>query len=418
MVTIASRIVAKLRTKYPTAIRELDLLDELPTGKLFAELRMAALLHDIGHGFLSHVSEGIYKWHPDFRELKKEERFSHAKASEIFTYLIITSDPFRKLFETYVLPAVPKVELDSIANLVMGKARPEEFFVAQIINGALDADKVDYISRDAFYSGISTTIDIDRLFNDLILHRYPSGLNSLVLSGPIPLERILFSKILLYTTIYYHQKVKAADCMVEGLLEYVNETGNTLYGYEFKDPTDFLRITDNEFFSRRAPSKSDSYIQSVVDNLTSRRLLQRCLVLSRETLEDYESQVYFLNRLSKAPPNLVRELRQKIMDEVGKKVSCSIHDIWVSLPEQPSLREASQTLALQPGESQPVKINDIFPLDGWLRAFSNNKWRGYVFAPENARSAVYEAAKKVLEDYGIRLNAKSSAYAHISVEAE
>jgi HD superfamily phosphohydrolase len=415
MVTVVTRLLSKLRERHRDSMGNEPLCSE-PRGR-HAELRLAALIHDLGHGFLSHVSEEIYKSDPEILELQRLAQFSHAKASEIFAYLIVTSPAFQNFFNNTVPTYVPEVNLEVVANLIVGKADPKEHYLAQIINGSLDADKIDYISRDTFYSGVTTTIDVDRLFNDLSIYGYQSGLQTLVLSGPLPLERILFSKMLLYTTIYHHQKVKAADCMVEGLLEYVHETeGASILGYSFKDPIDFLRVSDTDLFSAHASSATDPFKKKTICNLISRNLLQRCLVLSRETVDNYGSEGYYhLNKLSKSPKQL-RELRQKIVDNLPSGTNCNIHEVWLCLPEQPSLREASQTLALLAGEKEPVKLNDIFPLDGWLRAFSDNKWKGYVFAPAHAQSAVHKSAREVLESLGLRLNAKSSAYAHVESE--
>lgn len=416
MATIVTRILTALRERHRDLIPQAG--PNEPEGLSFSEPRMAALLHDIGHGFLSHVSESIYKSDREILELQRREQFSHAKASEIFTFLMVTCQAFAEFFEAHVKKYVPHVNLNRVADLIIGRAEPLNYYLAQIINGALDADKIDYISRDTFYSGVATTIDVDRLFNDLSIYSYESGLKTLVLSSPLPLERILFSKMLLYTTIYHHQKVKAADCMVEGLLEYIQEHDSaSLFGYRFCDAIDFLRISDADLFGQGAINEDDSFVTSTLYKLRNRDLLQRCLVLSRETVDNYASEGYYsLNKLS-GSPKLLRELRQKIVDALPSGTSCNVHEVWLCLPEQPSLREASQTLALLPGVQEPVKLNDIFPLDGWLRAFSDNKWKGYVFAPRHVQTKVRDAAKAVLEDLGIRLNAKSSAYAHVETDS-
>ncbi len=332
----------------------------------------------------------------------------------IFCYLALDTPKFRDFFESEVVPKAPDgVNLNTILGYITGKATPEKHFCAQIINGAIDADKIDYISRDTFYSGISTTIDVDRLFNDISLKTLSDGRRTLVMTSSTALERLLFSKVLLYSTIYHHQKVKAADCMIEGLIEYIRESdSSSLFGFRFNDPLDYLRVSDNDIFSNSALRNDDEFVQKTISNLLNRKILRRCLVLSRVTIDNYEGSAYELNRLSQSS-GLLRQLRQKIVDALPNGTECSVHDIWISLPQQPSLREASQTLVISPvGEIQT--LNQFFPLDGWLRAFSDNKWRGYVFAPVEIQKEVNSAAKKVFSDVlDIQLNAKSSAYAHV-----
>jgi HD superfamily phosphohydrolase len=417
--TVVKRFFRKIKEKHQTGIDGLEPLNDDPAFGLLAEIRLAALLHDIGHGIFSHVSEAIYKSDTEISEILKDPEFNHVKPSELLTYLIILSNSFRKFFETYVADQVKNVNLDAIANLIVAKATPDRYFCAQIINGALDADKIDYISRDTFYSGIGTTIDVDRLFNDLTVLRIPTGQNALVITNAMALERLLFSKVLLYATIYHHQKVKAADCMFEGLIEYIQESPDVaLRDCKFNDPIDFLRLSDNDVFANISVTRTDSFVEKTLSNLRNRNLFQRCLVLSRETIDNYETAVYQLNRLAQSPSAL-RDLRQEIVSSLPESCRCTVHEVFISLPQQPSLREASQTLVLSPLGNKLSKVKDLFPLDGWLRAFSDNKWRGHVFCPSELQSEVNKVAKKVLFDrLGITLNAKSSAYAHADVSED
>ena len=62
-----------------------------------------------------------------------------------------------------------------------------------------------------------------------------------------------------------------------------------------------------------------------------------------------------------------------------------------SLPILPSLREASQIFILT-APNNPIPLNDRFPLDGWLRTYAVNQWRGYVFCPPHVQQIVHDAA--------------------------
>lgn len=305
----------------------------------------------------------------------------------------------------------PSLNLGTIADLIIGKSKPPYRYCAQIINGSIDADKIDYISRDTFYSGINTTIDVDRLFNDLSLELI-DGDSVLVITSTTPLERLLFSKVLLYSSIYHHQKVKAADCMVAGIVEYLTENSVHLCGLDVSDPINFLRITDEAFLAAANFSTEDPFVRTRIRALLYRDLPHRCLVLSRATVNNYEGTVYGLNRIAQFSSEM-RALRQAIVETMPADQRCSVHDVWVSLPPQPSLREASQTLVATSG-SELISLDHLFPLDGWLGAFSDNKWRGYVFGPYHLRDAVSKAARSVLKDkLGIELNAKALTYAHL-----
>ncbi|HXY79356.1 MAG TPA: HD domain-containing protein [Candidatus Bathyarchaeia archaeon] len=410
---VVRRFVRKLRERLKESETSLKSGQYEIPDSLLQQLRLASLLHDCGHGFFSHVSESIYKWTPELTELRHKQEFSSAKPSEILSYLILKSPTFQQFFENHVRPLAPQAKLDFIADLILGKAPPDTYFAAQIINGSLDSDKIDYISRDALYAGVNTTIDVDRIFNDISLIRTEPQVLTLVLDGVLPLERLMFSKVVLYSSVYHHQKVKAADCIVEGLIEYLRESGKKLCGFSFDAAVDFLKVTDFDLLSAGAVQSCDAYTRAMLLRLQQRNLLQRCLVLSRETIENYESCAYFLNRVGQSPEEL-RKLRDRIVQKTKREIP--VHEVWISLPEQPSLREASQTLAIRPGDDQPVRVSDIFPLEGWLRAFSDNKWKGHIFAPPEHSEVVARAAKEVLGEMEVRLNSRSHAYAHVSLE--
>lgn len=414
MVTITSRLMQKLKERhYRDEIPGFGPLPDDPRSTAFAELRMAALLHDCGHGFLSHASEAIYRWYPEIAAVRQQEAFTHSKPSEILAYLIVTSPTFRQFFSDVASAHNISLDIDLIANMILGRAIPSHQFLADIINGALDTDKLDYISRDSLFSGVTTPIDIDRLFNELSIFSFANGVNTLVISSALPLERIMFSKVLLYTTIYHHQKVKAADSMVESALEYVKESGDRFLGSRFGSAVDFLRFADHDVLSSNLAASTPVLVKRLIDDLMGRRIWQRCLVLSKYTIDNYDSHVpYFVNRLSQSR-TAVRDLRGQIARRLPNADDQSVYNVWVSLPEQPSLREATQTLALVAGQQQPEVVNSLFPLDGWLRAFSDNKWKGYVFGPAEMQAQVAEAAWAVLSEMGFRLNANSVYSAHV-----
>lgn len=72
-----------------------------------AEVRMAALLHDVGHALFSHASEDVYKWRPEIREILETEEFANANAQEVLSHLIVTSKAFAEWFKENVLKPYP-----------------------------------------------------------------------------------------------------------------------------------------------------------------------------------------------------------------------------------------------------------------------------------------------------------------------
>lgn len=161
--TIAGRILeALLRRQQPDHSGPISPVAEI-------EVRFAAILHDIGHGVFSHLSEETFKDFPEVERHLEEnpEQFDKESSHEMIGYLIVTSPSFREYFEKYIIKAYglyPDISIDRIASSIVPAGRRDEHFGWQtnIINGPFDADKFEYLQRDAYFSGLKIGIDLDR----------------------------------------------------------------------------------------------------------------------------------------------------------------------------------------------------------------------------------------------------------------
>ena len=178
-----------------------------------AELRLAALLHDVGHTFFSHLSESIMQSH--FRDLyiaaKRATQFKgrNLGLAEINSYLIVKSGRFSSFLDKVVhhYPGFDKLNLDNVAQIVIGTPVDELAFMGNIITGPFDADKLDYLVRDCYFCGIRADVDVERVLVSAALldrDRFPltkpewSKRYLVMLSaGESILEQITFNRMLL-----------------------------------------------------------------------------------------------------------------------------------------------------------------------------------------------------------------------------
>jgi HD superfamily phosphohydrolase len=170
----------------------------------------AALLHDIGHGPFSHSLEEILRAiHPN---LPSDQQFNH----EDMTLRLIEEN-------TQVNEALKscKDDLpDRIAQFFVKKEkRKKDHWRYRIVSSQLDADRLDYILRDARMAGLKGAgFDLERILQHLYVRDSEKACFILDRKAIEALEAALLVNDQLYRAVYYHRKVRSATAMMQTLL--------------------------------------------------------------------------------------------------------------------------------------------------------------------------------------------------------
>jgi HD superfamily phosphohydrolase len=182
-------------------------------------VRLAGLLHDLGHSALSHAVEGVLSRNPDIQPLLGGKR---ASRHEEFTREIITTHPFGE-------DVIRIVERDfgnadtlfcEVADIASGARHP----LGQIIVGDLDADRIDFLLRDSHHSGVSLgLVDTDQILQALTIHK---GRIALAGDGDYraemsqtAAESMLIARSHHYNALIYHPTVQSVRAMLLTALE-------------------------------------------------------------------------------------------------------------------------------------------------------------------------------------------------------
>lgn len=254
-------------------------IDANSTGfKIDEEIRngvvLAAILHDVGHCFYSHLSEGIYGELQEFVDLRTQFNKilnRKPKPHEILSFIIVNTETFQNFFFTNVnYPEKSKVRkylFQDVGCMIIGAniERDNKILSYQtaIINGPFDADKLDYIRRDSLTAGLALQYDIERLFTKIQVHAIPSPTNPqkiedrLVINfnGVTAIEELTFCKIMLFSYIYYHQKVLITETLIK-------DYAYGLYELDIiKSYSDFLRYSDSQILTLADKQKADPFPQ-------------------------------------------------------------------------------------------------------------------------------------------------------------
>ena len=197
--------------------------------KYRAMLRLAALLHDIGHGPLSHSSENAM---PELSTLGLSEDFgdqNRQATHEDYTLKILLDSPFTQVLDqagrSYGFGAREVACLVN-ANLSRSKEQFEiklegesiDFYpiLHQLVSGELDADRMDYLRRDALCTGVTYGhFDFDWLAGNLTAHVHEGrtflGLQHRALYS---FEDFLISRFHMFLMVYFHYKSVIYDAML------------------------------------------------------------------------------------------------------------------------------------------------------------------------------------------------------------
>jgi len=453
---MASRVFEALVRQHQTKLRKIA--HQLYNGQDFsvvvanwqAELRLAALLHDTGHSLHSHTSEQIYSKIPLLSEAAKElSQFTGATkgAGEVLSFCISRTDAVRNLLaRAQSRLAEPDedsavVDLDNVALFIIGRSKyPQLQFLGDIISSDLDADKLDYLLRDATAAGLPLRYDLERYLYTVDItesalsdgegaleklyaafdakpEKYPATDDvkypfykayklQLPRQGINTIEQIIICKFMLFSYIYHHKKVRAAEGMLARLIRRAVKMWRERGSDDSALIRKFLQITDCALDGDVFRLQDDD-IREYRERLAGRVLPRQVIGLSSNIDHDEKAKV------SKFMADVLNPAhKQRVIDEfeaaLGKELlrlvpglaatpeaALTKAGVWLDVPRPPGFNKLEDLVI------GPIKFIDLFPITSWIQAFISYRYHARVFAfseyVKNVEQAVRVAFRQVVK---------------------
>ena len=271
-----------------------------------SDLRLAGLLHDIGHGPFSHLFEEV---------LQEKSKTSHEEIgrkiiekSEIGDYL--SKSGYDKKF---------------ITKLAFGDSKFQ--YMNEIISGTLSADIMDYLLRDGYFTGAEhAKIDHKRITQSIDVYQKKLALER---SALYSFESMMHSRYQMFKAVYFHKTVRSAEVM---LLESIRLAENEL-GFTSLSMNDYVKLTDEIVLSKLLNLPSSIYE----------------LKQAKKFAEDYQNRKLFkcvFERIITNKTKLSKLRTRELRTEIAKKSKVDENQIFVdssvtpSIPLAPSKKES------------------------------------------------------------------------------
>lgn len=284
--------------------------------------RLAALVHDVGHGPFSHAVEPLLsvRYGSEFDSLeavlsKSFRGVNRVQPSEMIAVLIVLSESFQTFLKG------PAIKFDGrdhegvtkriVASIVGGFDGSPGECLASLVSSQIDADKLDYMARDAHHAGLPINFDSERLITKLEMavvkretvaprlrdlatradaypHRQYNDI-AIAAAGVGAFEQMLVGRTFLYDRLYHHHKVRAADAMAQRLVHYADEAHELRLTDLFTSLPDEAMIRAlGGLIDAGLPLVPNAKAKELAGALVSRRLYKRAFAFAGRFLAGLE----------------------------------------------------------------------------------------------------------------------------------
>lgn len=451
--------VTFLANRMADAINRCELgIDDKRKDYFKATVRLAAIFHDVGHMFLSHVSEHYFGKSPLYPrssliesalESFEKKAGKDTALHELLSCMIVNTKAVHTLLK-YAVSGIVGIgqasdeEIDELVEyiscLIVGVPIDREVLpYSSIINGPIDADKCDYLSRDSHATRVPVAVDISRITQklsvvetedinmSLLWHEDASTSNkfyelAMVDSAEKALFQLCIARTIMFDSVYYHHKVLTAETGIRNLLNQLSNLKKPM----FTSFSEILKYTDDDFNSYFFEvmkigrdevdcDKLDCIYNQLMD-LYNRNMAKRVICLMPEYLEGTQSckENLFDSILTTIDSSEEKTLIQEIKDEYIKicllcnETISNIDNIQIYVIQAPinifGHSKIQVPIDLRNGVKRDFKGYEL------VSSRETSSSASYIVSNENDRLLLYLAIEKILyKKFDIRLKKEGTA---------
>lgn len=332
----------------------------------------ASMIHDIGHGPFSHTLEFI---------LRNTLNVDHVDLTEkliLGEYDIFDPEEKEYIGSSSVNNILNKHGIDQkeIISNIRGKTNKKPY-LSQLLNSSIDVDQLDYLVRDAYYTGVAYgLIDTERFLQTLTIN---NNKLAVIKKGVGVVENILMARTLMYSSVYFHKTVRIAELMLSKAFEMIDNL----------EPFNFFKMTDAELINNL--KKMGAYQHEIATRLKYRKLFKQVYAVSGSNLN--ETRINAVKSLEDI------NLRRKKEQELEESLNIPLGHIIIDVPFQ-ELHQAEpridQTDIVIVDERDTKNLDEFTPIAKAIRLRPIPDWIVMIIADEKYRDLIAGKAEKIL----------------------
>lgn len=426
--------VMKLALDFFSAIEEslqieYDKDNKKPMSYYKDNLKIASLLHDLGHAPLSHLGESFYKKDLIKEEIKPKCSYNKINFEEVFGEKSNGSP--HEIMSCYciienmdnILKKNINLDYEFIFRIITGNMYKKDsglkdYWIRNIIisivnSSTIDVDKLDYLMRDNHMCGYpAPQIDIPRLFRCIYIKNKKLRFSA---SGIPALQSIIDSRDMLYLWVYNHHIAVYTDYITSEIIRhlmkiekeegreelYLNLFSPDAISKKFVSDSNIDILLKDKFLKISNKEEENSFIVKNIDQIFNRNFLKPTWKTIYEYSDFLEMEVVDVNVVNFIKNKLVssdeigRELRVKIVKSIRKKLELQAGDVFLITRSNKFYHKGEPSAFNVIVNKQERSLSNLLPQKDYKK-FDNISF--YIFGPENLKNELKKTLIEVIKE--------------------